>query len=229
LPFEHSSWQPLVEELGISALSPDLPGMGRSGHGAPTGEWLGELLDRAGLDSVTLVSHSLGCVPAMELAVRSPERVRGLVLISPFFAQARAGWILRCSMSGRVLLNAVSEDRLERSLFTSRNPSTARAVEAAKRSLTRNGVPANVARLLATASGVAERKRLRSLADRIRVPTLVVHGSDDLLRYPLPFRTHAVVGAGHAPHLEAAARVAAIIRRLDTGRVTVPGVAEEHR
>lgn len=48
-----------------------------------------ELLDALGLEQVTVVGHSYGAAVALALALRRPERVRALVLISPLALPAR--------------------------------------------------------------------------------------------------------------------------------------------
>lgn len=47
-----------------------------------------ELLDHLGLDRVILVGHSLGGLIASEVAIRWPDRVRGLVAIDPAYGLA---------------------------------------------------------------------------------------------------------------------------------------------
>jgi len=71
---------------GYNAYALDLPGHGHSG-GKPLStmedmaDWLLRFLDAAGIESATLVGHSMGSLVAMEAAVRSPERVEKLVLL----------------------------------------------------------------------------------------------------------------------------------------------------
>ena len=68
---------------------PDLPGYGRSDRrdhvlGIPAlAETLLEVLDCLGIDRAHLVGNSMGCPIALEVAHRAPERVHGLVLVSP--------------------------------------------------------------------------------------------------------------------------------------------------
>lgn len=76
-------------------LMPDLPGHGASS--APRGRydaafyarWLTALLDEHGLDRVVLLGNSLGGRIALEVAMLAPERVSGLVLLSPAVAFRR--------------------------------------------------------------------------------------------------------------------------------------------
>lgn len=74
---------------GHRVLAPDLPGFGRTAgpdDGLSVTDQAAALvawLDALRLPPATLVGHSLSCQTVMELAVRRPERVAGLVLTAP--------------------------------------------------------------------------------------------------------------------------------------------------
>jgi pimeloyl-ACP methyl ester carboxylesterase len=82
---------PLAERLAARhrVVVPDLPGYGKS----PTppralgieelADALTEWLDLLEVERAPLVGNSLGCQVAVDLAVRRPERVSGLVLLGP--------------------------------------------------------------------------------------------------------------------------------------------------
>lgn len=86
----HHHWAHLVDTLDTDhrVLAPDLFGHGASEK--PMGDYslgahaatLRDLLDRLGIDRVTLVGHSLGGGVAMQLCYLFPERVERLVLVS---------------------------------------------------------------------------------------------------------------------------------------------------
>lgn len=68
-------------------LAPDLRGYGRSQASAPFAmtdhlDDLTELLDQQGLQECLVLGWSLGGILAMELALRRPKQVRGLVLVA---------------------------------------------------------------------------------------------------------------------------------------------------
>lgn len=71
---------------GHNAIAVDLPGHGRS-EGPPLesipamSDWLGEVLDGAGLDAAFLVGHSMGSLAVLDAAARHPERAKGIVLV----------------------------------------------------------------------------------------------------------------------------------------------------
>ncbi|MEL6354884.1 MAG: alpha/beta hydrolase [Cyanobacteria bacterium J06627_28] len=72
--------------LGFRTYAPDLRGYGRSKTSHPFEmtrhlEDLAELLARYGIEQCLVLGWSLGGILAMELALRSPEIVRGLILV----------------------------------------------------------------------------------------------------------------------------------------------------
>jgi len=76
--------RPLADEFRIHGI--DLRNHGRSPHGAamdyPTmAADVAETMAAQGLDSASLVGHSMGGKVAMELALTAPERVRALVVL----------------------------------------------------------------------------------------------------------------------------------------------------
>jgi len=93
LLFSHRSWRRvaprLAESFAVHAI--DLPGHGESDRPAAYSysfdalvHTLAGLLDELGLGKVWLMGHSLGGGLGVLLAARYPERVQGLVLVSPF-------------------------------------------------------------------------------------------------------------------------------------------------
>ena len=85
-----SNWIELAPELAREnrVIAVDLPGHGGSAplsalpNLEPFADRIGLLLEREAAHPAVLVGHSLGCVVALRLAMRSPELVRGLVLIA---------------------------------------------------------------------------------------------------------------------------------------------------
>ena len=96
---DHRTFAPLQGHLPKWARlwAPDLPGFGAA---PPPARWdfdaltrpILEGMDAQGIARATLVGNCAGAVVAMELALRHPERVEGLVLIDPF---AYAPWYFR--------------------------------------------------------------------------------------------------------------------------------------
>ena len=85
-----SNWIELAPELARDhrVVAADLPGHGGSSalpvlpNLEPFADRVGLVLQREEAHPAVVVGHSLGCVVALRLAMRSPELVRGLVLIS---------------------------------------------------------------------------------------------------------------------------------------------------
>ncbi|MEU2241836.1 alpha/beta fold hydrolase [Streptomyces sp. NPDC018338] len=201
LPMNADLWAPLAAHLPGPVLAPDLPGLGRS---APTDQpvdaWLADLLSPVSTRPV-LVAHSAACGPALRFAVDHPDRVGGLVLVSPAFLQAPAARLARSGLAAPVL-RRTSAARLARTLGV---PEGAE-VESAAADLRRRGVARRVAAALRT--DAAERGRSRALLDRVGVPVRIVVGAKDPLVTAVDHPVTEIAGAGHYPQLTHPSRLA---------------------
>jgi len=198
----------------------DLPGFGLSGdpgsvldvagHAEHVAAWLAA----AELPSAVVVGNSFGCQVAVELAVRHPDRVAGLVLIGPTVdpsARTAPRQILRW------LWDTALEDPLQL-------PILARDV--------RDAGPRRVAGTLAHALEDPIERKL----PRVRVPTLVTRGSREPIvpmawataaTRLLPTAELAVVPGPHNANYGAAGHLAdlvlAFVRRRITATPDPPG------
>ncbi|MER5710941.1 alpha/beta fold hydrolase [Streptomyces sp. NPDC002122] len=194
LPMNADLWAPLAALLPGPVLAPDLPGLGRSAAtDRPVDAWLADLLSPVSTRPV-LVAHSAACGPALRFAADHPDRVSGLVLVSPAFLQAPAARLARSGLAAPVL-RRMSAARLARTLGV---PEGA-AVESAAADLRRRGVARRVAAALRTDS--AERRRSRALLDRVGVPVRIVVGAKDPLVAAVDHPVIEIAGAGHYPQL----------------------------
>ncbi|MEO3791719.1 alpha/beta hydrolase [Nonomuraea sp. B10E15] len=176
--------------------------------GAGPAAWLAALLAPVRTRPV-LVAHSAGAAPALRYAHAHPERLSGLVLVSPYFLQRRPPWPQRTGVLAGPLLRAASAARLARALLGP-GATAGPALESAAAQVRRPGVARRTARRLAGAQRPAERAELRALAATCPVPVRVVAGEHDpLVGDALDVPVTIVKGAGHHPQLTHPAQVAA--------------------
>jgi aminoacrylate hydrolase len=215
-----SAWGPVVELLEPShcVLVTEPRGSGTSD--APAGPYTAELvaadllctLDAAGCDSVHLVGLSMGGMIAQDFAVRHPDRLESLVLLSTFAAPD--AWFTRLFTFRRELIRSVGIREHYRlyvmfifSPFAFRRiPETIARVDA-----TVQANPPDEQAYLAQIDYCLAHDRTSALAE-LRVPTLVIVGSQDILTPPplgrelaaaIPnARFHEVEGASHGLWLE---------------------------
>jgi pimeloyl-ACP methyl ester carboxylesterase len=187
-------------------------------------EWLdlvvyyGELLDRLGLDAVSLVGHSSGGMLACEIAAAMPGRVRKLVLIAPLGL-----WRDDLPVKNWMIL---PEDQRRAALFA------APAGPAAERFFALPDDPAT--RVEAQADFVWAQactgkfvwpipdKGLKKRIHRISAPSLIIWGKADALIAPAYAHDFArritgarfalIDDAGHLPHLERPDEVVPLVR-----------------
>lgn len=206
---------PTAERLAAyrRVFAPDLPGFGKSEKPARTlrvaelSDYLSAWMEELGLEHVALVGNSMGCQVIADLVARHPERVECAVLQGPTM-DPRGRTVLR--QAGRFLLDAPRES----------SPSL---------------LPIELLDYLSAGTRRAWRTFRYALDDRIeeklpkmRVPTLVVRGSRDLIvpqRWAeeaaelLPIGRLAVIpGAAHTANYGWAAEFARVVLAfLDEG------------
>ncbi len=220
-----TSWRPFLGRAAerYRVLTFDLPGSGRAHALAPgatiraLAQEVLELLERLGIERCRLVGRSMGGMIAQEVALAAPERLERLVLVSasgrcdPHLSEV---FLLWARMAER---GVPAEVRHKSSMLwclgadTLADPVRRRAYLLAKREADR---PEDYAAQSRACAGHDALERLHAL----RVPTLVVAGSDDRLT-PL---SHAealvkaipdallevIPGAGHLSYLESPDRFA---------------------
>jgi pimeloyl-ACP methyl ester carboxylesterase/nucleoside-diphosphate-sugar epimerase len=212
LPLDADSWDALAAHLPGPALRADLPGLGRSAPAAATpAEWLDSLTTEAGRPIV--VGHSLGTLYALDHAAAHPDRVAGLVLISPFFLQATPPAALRWTPTVCAAGRLVRRKHLE-ALVAGDPRATTPILDGPAAHLRRPGAGSRFGRALA----IAHRRRAHlavALAELAhRMPITIVHGDrDPLVVAPPPHvRVVTLAGTGHFPQLDQPSAVAAAIR-----------------
>jgi pimeloyl-ACP methyl ester carboxylesterase len=214
---------------GWRLIVPDLRGLGRSEASteADMGTYADDLLAvlRAADEDrpVVLVGMSMGGYVCMEFCRRYPQRVRALALVdtrvepdSPEGAEGRLRTAERVVEEGSVL---VADDMVQK-LFATGAPAELREQWHA-------AMAASSPRGIATAlRAMAGREDSRPLMSELRVPALVLVGTDDEITPPDGARRMAqlagaplelVPGAGHMAAAEKPAAVAQALRRFLDG------------
>src|SRR5262249_37724089 len=98
---EYRFLTPQLVAAGFRVVTMDIRGQGESSARWPayTDAVLGAdmlaLIDHLGVDAAFLIGTSKATGGALQAALQAPERVRALVLISPFVAAPRSAWRTR--------------------------------------------------------------------------------------------------------------------------------------
>jgi 3-oxoadipate enol-lactonase len=235
-PLSKEMWQHQLEALaaGHRVIAPDLRGHGESP--APEGAYtmdamaddVVELLDRLEITQpVVLGGLSMGGYVALSLALRHPERVRGLLLIdtraaadTPEAAKLREETARNVLQSGNALsMIETMIPRLFGKTTLEKHPGRIEPMLAVMERTSAQGVAGAL-------RGMAVRPDRRGDLGAIAVPTLVMVGQDDVISPPSEAREIAaalpraqlevIPAAGHlAPYENPAAANAAILRFLE--------------
>ncbi|WP_336487169.1 alpha/beta hydrolase [Methylobacterium nigriterrae] len=230
---------------GFRVIAFDRPGFGWSDRlggaeaAAPAlqGEAIAQALERLGIGPAIVLGHSWAGALALRIALDHPERVAGLVLVSPvarpFPPRGEAPWYLRLALQPPVAwllsrtlgppVGLAYLDRAARTVFAPQ-PVSAGYLERSRAALVLRPATllANVQDLVGLPAALAEQSpRYASL----RVPAVIVAGeADPIVRTdfqarPLAeaipgARLVALPGIGHMVHYVAAAELAAEMARL---------------
>jgi pimeloyl-ACP methyl ester carboxylesterase len=216
---DHSNWQLPARWCawhGFAVLAPDLPGHGCS-EGPPLASvpdlaaWIGRFLTACGAPAAALIGHSLGGAIALEAAAALGERIQRLALL---------GTAPALPVNEELLRAARDEPELAHRLITA-------WALAADAKLGGNAVPglwlsnASIALLARNAPGVlyADFRACAAwtsgpqAARRVRCPTLILMGAQDVMTPPRAVRqlaeaipgavTATINGCGHMLMAEA--------------------------
>jgi pimeloyl-ACP methyl ester carboxylesterase len=239
----HRNWAHLIDRMDDDhrVIVPDLFGHGHSAK--PVGDYslgahaatLRDLLDRLGIDRVTLVGHSLGGGIAMDFYYLFPERVHRLVLVAsgglgrevnPVLRSATlpgAEWVLPVIASGWVRARAETAGRV----MTKVGWKPSSDITAIWQGFTSLGDGESRRAFLATTRSVIDPggqtvSAHDYLPDVLPIPTLIVWGSRDRMipawhairaQQSIPeCQVELFEGAGHFPHLDEPDRFADLLR-----------------
>lgn len=204
-PLSRGAWSRQVEAFGGSrrVIAPDLRGFGESEASPDAGptsmfrfaEDLRALLLDLEVDSVILVGHSMGGYVAIAFAKAYPELLKGLVLVgtragadTPEAATGRRATAEKIKTEGTV---GLVTGMVPKMLAPGNNDA---AMIESVRALMAPSTPAGV---IGALLGMADRPDARESLSQIKVPTLVIAGTEDTL---IPFSeseemTKAIPGA----------------------------------
>ncbi|MBM4430892.1 MAG: alpha/beta hydrolase [Chloroflexi bacterium] len=212
----HRLWGSTVRRLGpVAAYAIDLPGHGRSGGtGCRTvpdyAAFLLGFMEAIGLPRAVIGGHSLGGAIALEMALRHPQRVSGLVLV---------GTGARLRVLPAILEGTLSsfEQTVELICGYAYSPHTSRELVHQGQQQMLHVTPQTLHGDFAACNAFDVMDRL----EEIRCPTLVVCGTDDVLTPPKysSFLAERIEGArleiieraGHMVMIENPGRVAQAI------------------
>ena len=205
-------WLPFFDKLSdrFALMVPDHPSFGRS----PTPDWLDDVADLAyfyldllaelKLTDVHVIGHSMGGWIALEMAIRSTERMKSLSLLAPAGIRIKGTPIANIFLMDRaMLMNALYHDP---------------AIVAQE--LAATPTPAEIDVIVANQVAAARlawqprffNPKLRKWLHRVTVPTQIVWGAKDKIIPPayaaefaklIPGATVTMLpNAGHLPHVE---------------------------
>ncbi|MBI3670514.1 MAG: alpha/beta fold hydrolase [Acidobacteria bacterium] len=219
---DHLDWEPALEPLARDhrVLAPDMPGFGESEK--PDRNYsaeffvaaLIELLDRLGIERVTLVGNSFGGIVSVRVALAHPGRVERLVLVSglrEFNEQERSTARQRLTCETLLALTPGMHRLMFAPIFAQAGPIQERYFEKQDAKLSRPDYP-NYARALARSIETALTAYSTQQLDEIRCPTLLLWGDLDAVipvkeacsALPRLMQGELVVlpGGGHALQLD---------------------------
>jgi pimeloyl-ACP methyl ester carboxylesterase len=231
-PFNHTMWFSTIASLGANArvIAPDLPGFGKNpvcNEDKPSmsayADYLARLLDENQQPNAIVAGMSMGGYVALAFAQKYPDRVLGLGLVSsqaaadsPEAKQARNEMIKKIRANGP----SVAAEAIVPKMFSEEKGKKPEL----KQYPVEGAAAAGVEGLCWALEAMAKRQDRTEFLHSLRIPVLIVHGSEDKILPGAKARQLAesckqpimveLRGVGHASPLEAPDQVAAALARL---------------
>ena len=229
------TWRVFTDELAVGhrVVSYDLCGHGRSTHPATYPTWdehvedLIGLLDSLEIEQTYLLSTSISTVLARDVALKYPDRVKGIVLAGPALGprgmrrhrQIQRAWLLTLESHGMAALYAhLYPEVFGAEMIEELGTPGFLGLRESFLALSTPEDLANGLKLALSGETSAE------LLGRIQAPTLVIIGDDDILLSPSGARDLAgkfpngryeiMPRAGHLPFLDDAAGFQALVTKF---------------
>jgi pimeloyl-ACP methyl ester carboxylesterase len=214
----HLDWPAELRRLPeVNAITPDLPGHGRSpgpGRGS-VGAYAADmiaLLDALKIARAIVAGHSMGGAIALAMALTYPDRVSGLILI---------GTGAKLSVHPDILNNTLTQS--DKAIALIAEWEWAEGADEQLRRLSRKRLAQTRPEVLHGDYQACNAFDVRQQLDRIRVPTLIVGGRADRMT-PFRYSTYlheqildsklaAIDGGGHKMLLEQPQAVAAVVQQ----------------
>lgn len=231
-PLNHAMWEPQIGPLSRTnrVILFDLPGFGLAAERhVPEGFWpyvedIGRTLTMHLDGPAVIVGHSFGGYLAQGLFRTAPELFGAIVLVNtrsepdpPKVREGRLATASRLERPGERL----DEDEVVRGLLAPASWTAGGPLVERVRAMVREARSPSVARTL---RAIADRPDLGPVLPTIKVPALVVWGTEDLLVPPAQSASMAqrivgssevpIPGAGHLPSLEAAGPFTEAVQRF---------------
>ncbi len=212
MPLDGESWSGIRSALPVPSSSVDLPAHGRNGIAAPQPQvWMEDLMAK-NTRKPLLVAHSIGCEFAVRLASAHPEKISGLVLISPYFLQRPAPGYLKLPWLVSLIIKAVGASKFVKMAVGKAFEDQAWFKSAAA-SLARPAKRQHFAAEMARITTKSVRREVQKMMEGLDMPVTIITGEHDPLlnKFEVTTRHHVIAGSGHYPLISNPIDVASII------------------
>ncbi|KKC42487.1 alpha/beta fold hydrolase, partial [Acinetobacter sp. V2] len=205
IPFDSACWSPVINKITYDQVAMmDLPGLGRSGSYEMMEDNNHQFIDAAAkllAPNSVVIAHSLGCLFALNLAKKYPDKVARLILISPYFVQAQAAKMFQIQAISNLIFRFVPKDMIAKDLHPDgqQNPSVGYAMD----SLRRVSVAKHISEYMHRISLPQQRATQTALLNELRSKVEIIVGDKDpiVTKISADIPIHIIASAGHNPHV----------------------------